>query len=173
MRKFYVVSALLITSLAAIYFSSCNDNKKELSIFTSTAIMDGQYTTGNVKSGTANINIQGNKIESVPNIISRNGITFRFRKFSLSGLYSYTGESFTDALNTATPTTNGALGLVPSYGIFDLNTTIKISDKLEIKGSLNNLTDKQYFTKRPLFYPGPGIWSSDGRNGTISFIVRI
>ena len=148
-------------------------NKLELTLFTSTAIMDGKYTTGYVKSGPTNISIKGNKIESVPIIISRNGITIRFQKFSLSGLYSFTGESFADALNTHSPTANGALGLVPSYGIFDLNTTIKVSDRLEIKGSLNNLTDRQYFTKRPLFYPGPGIWSSDGRNGTISFIVRI
>ena len=149
------------------------NNKTELSFFTSTALMDGKYTAGNVKSGTKNINIEGKKIESVANIISRNGFTVRYRKFSLSGLYSFTGETFADALNTITPTANGAIGLVPSYGIFDLNTTIKISDKLKIKGSLNNLTDKQYFTKRPLFYPGPGIWSSDGRNGTISFVVRI
>ncbi|HQT23277.1 MAG: TonB-dependent receptor [Sphingobacteriales bacterium 17-39-43] len=149
------------------------NNKTELSIFTSTAIMDGKYTSGSIKSGTANISVDGNKIESVPGIISRNGLTFRFRKFSLSGLYSFTGESFADALNTVIPTANGSIGLVPSYGIFDLNTTIKISEKFEIKGGLNNLTDKQYFTKRPLFYPGPGIWTSDGRNGTISFIVRI
>ena len=149
------------------------NNKTELSVFTSTSIMDGKYKAGNVKSGTKNINIEGKKIESVANVISRNGCTVRYRKFSLSGLYSFTGETFADALNTVTPTANGAVGLVPSYGIFDLNTTIKISDKLEIKGSLNNLTNNQYFTKRPLFYPGPGIWPSDGRNGTISFIIRI
>ncbi|MFI5132232.1 MAG: c-type cytochrome [Chitinophagales bacterium] len=29
MRKFLVLSALLVTSIAALYFSSCNDNKKE------------------------------------------------------------------------------------------------------------------------------------------------
>ena len=148
-------------------------DKAELSFFTSTALMSGRYTTGNVKSGTANIPIVGNKIESVPNIISRNGVNIRYKKISLSGLYSYTSETFADALNTVTPSANGAVGLVPSYGLFDLNTTVKISNKFEIKASLNNVTDKQYFTKRPLFYPGPGIWSSDGRNGTMSFIVRI
>ena len=149
------------------------NDETELSIFTSTALMDGRYTTGKIKSGTANINIEGNKIESVPNVTSRNGVTLHYRKISLSGLYSYTSETFADALNTVTPSANGAVGLVPSYGIFDLNATLKISNKFEIKASLNNATDKQYFTKRPLFYPGPGIWSSDGRNGTMSFIIRI
>lgn len=148
------------------------NNKTDLSVFTSTAIMDGRYTSGNIKSGTTNSSVEGNEIESLPNLISRNGFTFRFRKYSLSGLYSFTDASFADALNTVMPTPNGALGIVPSYGIFDFNTTVKISEKFEIKGSLNNLTDKRYFTKRPLFYPGPGIWTSDGRNVTISFIVR-
>ncbi len=148
-------------------------NNADLSIFTSTSIMDGKYTSGSLKSGTSNIEISGNKIESVPSLISRNGVTFRHGKFSVSGLYSYTGESFADAFNTILPSANGALGIVPSYGIFDINATFKFSNKFEIKGSLNNVTDKQYFTKRPLFYPGPGIWSSDGRNGSMSFIVRI
>jgi Fe(3+) dicitrate transport protein len=149
------------------------NTKTELSLFTSTSFMDGRYTSGNVKSGTTNVNIEGNKIESVPNIISRNGVTIRYWRVSLSGLYSYTSESFADALNTETPTANGAVGLVPSYGVFDLNSTIKITNKFEIKAGLNNIFDKQYFTKRPLFYPGPGVWPSDGRNGTISFIIKV
>ena len=57
--------------------------------------------------------------------------------------------------------------------LFDINGSVQISKQLTIKASLNNLTDNQYFTKRPLFYPGVGIWSSDGRNGTISFIIKL
>ena len=113
------------------------NSKAELSIFTSTAIMDGQYASGNVKSGTTNINIEGNKIESVPTLISRNGITICYKRIGLSGLYSYTAKTFADALNTVTPNSTGAVGLVPSYGIFDLNTSIKISDKFTIKANLN------------------------------------
>lgn len=131
------------------------------------------YTTGNLKTGNSNVNIEGNKIESVPNIISRNVISVHYWKISLSGLYSYTATSFADALNTLTPTATGAIGLVPSYGIFDLNSTIRINSKFEIKASLNNVFNKQYFTKRPLFYPGLGIWASDGRNESISFVVSI
>jgi Fe(3+) dicitrate transport protein len=149
------------------------NTKTELSLFTSTSFMDGRYTSGTVKNGTTNVNIEGNKIESVPNVITRNGITIRYSKISVSGLFSYTSESYADALNTEIPTANGALGIVPSYGIFDLNSTIKINNKFEIKASLNNVFDDHYFTKRPLFYPGPGVWPSDGRNGSISFIIRI
>lgn len=144
-----------------------------LTLFTSTTLMDGKYTHGTIKSGNSNIDIEGNKIESVPAIISRNGLTLQYRKLSFSALYSFTSETYADALNTITPAANGAVGLVPAYGLFDFNASLKISDQLTIKASLNNVTDNQYFTKRPLFYPGVGIWPSDGRNGTISFIVKL
>lgn len=41
-------------------------------------------------SSSDNISVDGNKVESVPEIISRNGLTFKYSKFSLSALYSYT-----------------------------------------------------------------------------------
>ena len=89
-----------------------------LSVFTSTAIMDARYVDASVKKGNANINIDGNKVETVPDIITRNGAAIRIGKLSYSVLYSYTGESFADALNTVEPLkTTGAVGLVPSYGI--------------------------------------------------------
>jgi Fe(3+) dicitrate transport protein len=34
---------------------------------------------------------------------------------------------------------------------------------MRVRAAVNNLFDLQYFTKRPQFYPGPGIWPSDGR----------
>jgi Fe(3+) dicitrate transport protein len=147
--------------------------KSELTIFTSTTWMDGRYTSGSLKSGNNNVDIKGNKIESVPEIISRNGITFQYRKLSTTLLYSYTAETFADALNTEIPTASGSVGLVPAYGLLDINLSYKFSAILTFKASLNNIADNQYFTKRPLFYPGPGIWPSDGRNGNISFIVKL
>ncbi len=145
-----------------------------LSIFTSTALVHARYTHAMVKSGNANINIEGNKVESAPDLISRNGITLRVRKLSWSFLYSYTAETFADAVNTMqAPKTTGAVGLVPSYGILDMNMGFRISQNIELKMAINNCTDKQYFTKRPLFYPGPGIWPSDGRNATLTIAVKL
>lgn len=144
----------------------------KLSIHTATAIFHGRYVSGNVKSGSNNINITGNRIESVPELISRSGLSYRYKTFTASILYSYTGASYADALNTKEPQkTTGAVGLVPSYGIIDLNIGFKPSASTVLKLSINNLTNKQYFTKRPSFYPGPGIWSSDGINGQISFAL--
>ena len=148
-------------------------NNLAMNLFTSTTLMDGKYTSGIIKSGTSNFNVKGNKIESVPSIISRNGLTFQFKKSSISTLYSYTTETFADALNTKNPSLNGAVGIVPSYGILDLNTTHKLSRIFTIKSTLNNVLNKQYFTKRPLFYPGVGIWPSDGVNGSVSILVNL
>ena len=127
-----------------------------------------------VKSGNSNINIKGNKVESAPDMISRNGLTLRYSKISLSALYSYTSETFADALNTVTPPAGtGAVGLVPSYGIIDLNAGYRFTKNLEARASVSNVADNEYFTKRPAFYPGPGIWPSDGRNFCFTIMIRI
>lgn len=144
-----------------------------ITVFTSTAVMDARYTNGLIKTGNTNTDIKGNKVESAPDIISRNGITFRYRRLSFSGLYSYTAANYSDALNTKTPTATGAAGLVPAYGILDFSSTIRISHNFEVRVNLNNITNKQYFTKRPLFYPGPGIWPSEGFGFNTVFTVRI
>ncbi len=149
-------------------------NRAGLTVFTSTAILDARYTKGTVKSGNSNINIEGNKVESAPNLITRNGVAIRYKKFSFSALYSYTASSYADALNTAEPLkSTGAVGLVPAYGLLDLNTTFRFSKDLELRINLNNVLDKQYFTKRPQFYPGPGIWPSEGRNFIGTLVVRL
>ena len=149
-------------------------NKTSITIFTSTAFMHARYTSAIVKSANKNINIKGNKVESAPDLISRNGITIRHKIFSLSVLYSYTSQTFADALNTRAPaTTTGAVGLISSYGLVDIHSSIRFSKNLEISLNINNLINKQYFTKRPTFYPGPGVWSSDGRNGSISLAIHL
>jgi Fe(3+) dicitrate transport protein len=145
-----------------------------LSVFTSTALSHARYTDAVVKSGSSNLTIKGNKVESAPGIITRNGVTLRYRKISFSALYSYTGETFADPLNTVTPLkTTGAVGIVPAYGLLDMNVAFRFSKNLDIKVNVNNVTDKQYFTKRPLFYPGPGVWPSDGRNAAVTVSVRL
>ncbi|MCB0542198.1 MAG: TonB-dependent receptor [Lewinellaceae bacterium] len=142
------------------------------SIFSSTAWMDATYQDASVRAGDENVDISGNKVESTPPWISRNGLNIKYKSLSTSVLYSYTSESFADPLNTVTPSANGAVGLVPSYGILDLNASYRFG-KMVVRVSLNNLLDKQYFTKRPTFYPGPGIWSSDGRGFVASVALKL
>ncbi|MFV8368670.1 TonB-dependent receptor family protein [Flavobacterium sp. LB2R40] len=148
-------------------------NQASLSIFTSSSYMDAKYQDAIIKSGTTNTNVSGNKVESVPNWISRNGFTLTYAVVSLSALYSYTSDSFADALNTVKPSISGASGIVPSYQLLDLNLAIQLTDKIKVQINANNILDNHYFTKRPQFYPGPGIWPSDGRtvSGTVSIKI--
>lgn len=143
------------------------------SLFTATSYMDGRYTDATIRSGNTNISVKGNRIESVPEWQSRNGLTVKMKNTSLSVLHSYTAKSYADALNTVQPTATGSAGLVPSYHLFDLNTRTYFSNRLQVGLNLNNVFDKKYFTKRPQFYPGPGIWPSDGRTASVTLSVKI
>ncbi len=142
-------------------------------LFTSTAFIDAKYTTGQISTGTTNKSIKGNKVEAVPQWISRNGLDILFKGFSCTILYSYTASSFSDALNTVTPPASGAKGFTPSYSVFDFNASFRTNSHFTIRAGINNIFDKQYFTKRPTFYPGPGIWPSDGRNVYVTFGIKI
>lgn len=165
-----------VTKGAEIFFQAdwMLGNQTGISLFSSTAFIHGRYTDATVKSGNSNIEISGNKIESAPDIITRNGASFRYNRFTLSALYSYTGETFADPLNTVVPSpTTGAVGIVPSYGILDFTAFYRISNNLNAKLNVSNVTDNQYFTKRPSFYPGPGVWPSEGRNIALTVGIQL
>lgn len=143
------------------------------SVFTSTAYFNAEYLGDSLRnSAKENRSIKGNKVESVPSWISRNGLNLRMKDLSLSFLYSYTGSNYSDPFNTETPSANGAVGKVPAYGLLDVNASWRYRN-LMFRFSLNNATNKQYFTKRPLFYPGAGVWPSDGRSVVMSVGVTI
>ncbi len=65
--------------------------------------MDARYRDAFVRVGDNNVSVDGNKVESAPEIISRNGLNIKLGGASISLLYSYTAESDADALNTRTP----------------------------------------------------------------------
>ena len=76
-------------------------------------------------------------------------------------------------MNTVTPSADGAKGLVPAYSLVDLNFSLKFSTNYSLKLGINNLTNEQYFTKRPTGYPGVGVWSSDGRSIVATFGFKL
>ena len=132
------------TTIGAEVFMQANwmiNNSYVITAFTSTSLMDGRYKNAFVKSGNENISIDGNKVESAPDIITRNGITLKWRLISFTALYSYTGKSFSDALNTVVPPATGAVGEVPAYGLLDLNTSFRVFKGLDVKINCNNFSN--------------------------------
>lgn len=144
------------------------------SLFTSTAFMQARYIAGMAKNAAnQNVSIKGNVIESAPDLITRNGFTVRRKGASLTLLYSYTSATYADALNTELPNATGTVGKVPAYALVDLMSTYRLSKEIELRININNLMNNQYFTKRPMFYPGPGIWPSDGRTFNLTVSVKL
>lgn len=128
---------------------------------------------GRLRQGTENVDITGNIIESVPEWTSRNGVQLAYKRTSVIIQHSYVSETFSDAFNTITPSANGAVGIVPSYGIWDVNAAFRIRKNVTFRAGINNVMNTSYFTKRPTVYPGPGVWSSDGLGLTATVVIQI
>ena len=156
-------------SLEALVFQA---RGASLRAHTATSYFDGRYLDGTVASGGQNIDIAGNRIESVPRWISRSGLALDAEGFSANLLISYVSDSFADPLNTVDPPSNGAVGIVPSYTVVDINAALLATEWLRLRVGVNNLFDERYFTKRPEFYPGPGVWPSDARGVQFSVELR-
>ncbi len=148
-------------------------SSSSLSVFTSTSYFDAHYIKGTTVLNNENLDVTGNRLEGVPTWISRNGLQLQHKKLFATLQYSYVSSNFSDPLNTVEPSTNGTKGKVPSYGLWDLNGTLKLSSQYTLKLGINNMMNKQYYTKRPTMYPGAAIWSSDGRSVILSFGIKI
>lgn len=63
----------------------------------------------------------------------------------------YTGEQYTDVLNTVNPTANGLAGIIPSFYTLDAGLGFDwVKANASINCSVKNLTDERYiYTRRP------------------------
>jgi len=134
---------------------SQGQSKYKLSLFTNFALINAKYI--NAKEAA----IQGKKVEFVPPLLFRTGISFGDKRFNLALQYSYVAKQYSDATNTElTPT--AVDGAVPAYQVMDFNASYRWK-WFTLSGSINNLLDEKYFTRRADGYPGPGILPSDPR----------
>ena len=132
-----------------------------VSFFNSFAYDDAKYVNGLYK---------GNQSEYAPSVIDRFGITYAYKRFSTTFLYSHTAKSFSDANNTVY-SPDAEVGVIPAYTVMDWSATAKIKN-YNIKFGVNNLSDARYFTFRTVEYPGPGIIPSIGRTIYLGFGAR-
>ncbi|MCY7353383.1 MAG: TonB-dependent receptor [Cytophagaceae bacterium] len=61
----------------------------------------------------------------------------------------------------------------PGYSLLDVLASVRLTPHLTLKASLNNALNKSYFTKRPTFYPEPGLWPSDGRSANLTLVINL
>jgi Fe(3+) dicitrate transport protein len=140
-----------------------NKSKYNFSSFVNFAHNNAKYISSDEPA------FYGKSVEMVPKIILKTGWNFSIKDFSISYQFSYNHEQFTDATN-ATFQTNAVVGIIPSYSIMDLSVKYNFK-KIQFESGINNLTNKKYFTRRAVGYPGPGIIPSMPRN--IYFCLQI
>jgi Fe(3+) dicitrate transport protein len=139
-----------------------------ITLFASLAFIEARY--GNFKVVTRNgstlaeTTLKDKRVENAPQRIFRTGLTYAYKKLTASVQYNYTSDAFSDANNTVTPVATGVNGLIPSYQIVDVAATYKFNNAFFVRGGLNNLFNKKYFTRRAGGYPGPGVMSAEPRN---------
>ncbi len=131
----------------------------DLMLFTNIALIEGRYYN------SENTAFQNKKVELVPAINFKTGLTFRKKSFSASWQYAYVGRQFTDAENSdpLTYIPGAIIGPVPAFSVMDLSLQYSLKS-FRFEGGINNLTNEIYFTRRADGYPGPGIIPSDARS---------
>jgi len=144
-------------------FANNRFKNADLSVFGSYGYTNATYSGDHKDAQT-----KGKKVENAPVNILRTGITGGNKNFSITVQLSYVDAAFSDANNTVKASANGQTGLIPSYAVTDFTATYKCNKNLNIKGGLNNVFDKRYFTRRAGGYPGPGALPGDGRTFFIS-----
>jgi Fe(3+) dicitrate transport protein len=113
----------------------------------------------------------GKKVEMVPPVILKSGINFSLKKLSISYQFSFNQEQYTDATN-AEKQSNAVIGKIPSYSVMDLSVKYNYK-KVQLEAGVNNLTNRIYFTRRAVGYPGPGIIPSMPRNFYVCLAIKI
>ncbi|WP_299708907.1 TonB-dependent receptor [uncultured Tenacibaculum sp.] len=149
------IESLIDVNLKKVFNLS---NDYSLNTFINTSFINSEYTASREN------NIQGNKVEFVPDLNLKTGLKFGYKDFTTSVQYSYLSEQFNDANNSATPDNSNAVrGPIPAYGILDLSASYSYKF-LRLEVGVNNALDEVYFTRRATGYPGPGIIPSAPRN---------
>lgn len=166
-----------------VQYTILNTKRFQIPIYASYSYNHATYQDYNTTSKSTNgeiiiNNLKGNFIENSPLNILRTGLDIDYFKsnsnktFASFGIqYSYVDGVYTDAQNTIKSSANAQNGYIPAYSIFDINTKLNISKIVSMKLSVNNATNRAYFTRRAGGYPGPGAMPSDGR--TILFTLDI
>ena len=133
-----------------------DSTKNHLNLFVNAAYIDAHYVDSKES------NYLGKKVEYVSPFIFKTGLKFKTDKFSAQFQLSYNSKQFSDATNSVVPSGDALIGEVPAYTVIDFSTKYSFNKSFQLEAGINNLTNQQYFTRRALSYPGPGIIPSDG-----------
>lgn len=136
-----------------------------LSFFTNFSLIDARYIRSDDSS------IKGKKVEYVPEVMLRTGLNYAWKDLKATAQLSYLGEQYSDATNSEF-NANALNGIIPAYRVVDLSVEYA-PDRYKFSFGVNNLTNEQYFTRRAISYPGPGIIPATPRSFYVAVGVRL
>lgn len=141
-------------------------DKWKLNIYSNLALTHGEYTQSPIP------NIKGKQVEYVPFMNLKTGIQGAYKNFRLTIQASALSEQYADATNTKDPGYSAVNGPIPAYQVADISTAYTWR-RFTIEGSVNNVLNAAYFTRRATGYPGPGIIPGDGRGFFLTLGAKI
>jgi Fe(3+) dicitrate transport protein len=142
------------------------DKNFGVTVYNNLSLTEAHYT----KSPIANI--QGKNVEYVPFMNWKAGIQANYKNFKLTYQFSSLSEQYADATNAKSGGYSGVNGIVPAYQLMDLSMSYNYK-WLVVEGTINNLANVPYFTRRATGYPGPGIIPGDGRGFYLTAGVKL
>lgn len=143
-----------------------NDSAENgLNVFANVAYINAYYLKSDEPA------ISHKRVEFVPDITAKTGISFRSKNFSCTYQFSYVSEQYTDATN-ADYSANAVVGVIPAYWVMDFSCSYNWK-WFKLQTGVNNLTNQIYFTRRATAYPGPGIIPADPRNFYLTLMIKI
>ncbi len=137
----------------------------KLKYFINNAYIESEYINSKENG------IQGNVVEFIPKLNIKTGIKLAYKNLNLNIQYTYLDKQFTDATNALESNLSGVVGEIPNYDILDIGATFK-KNNFTIETGINNLLNRNYFTRRATGYPGPGIIPSPTRNYFITIGIK-
>ncbi|MDB5116630.1 MAG: hypothetical protein JWQ79_2122 [Mucilaginibacter sp.] len=152
--------------LELLHFINGENKDTKLSVFSNLALINARYVS------SQNPAFNNKKVELAPNVVFKTGLSYKDKRFTASYQVAYTSSQFTDATN-AVLTADAVDGLVPAYTVMDLSAGYKLSKTFSLLGTVNNIADVKYFSRRADSYPGPGIIPADGRGYYLTLQIKL
>ncbi|MBC6426784.1 MAG: TonB-dependent receptor [Ekhidna sp.] len=142
----------------------------KLNWFVNSAWTESQYLSSDEN------NVEGKRVEFIPNVNLKTGLSFGYKNLLGSLQFTYLSEQYTDVENAPIPddndNRNGIIGEIPGYQVIDLSFSYSFK-WLKLETGINNLLDEKYFTRRATGYPGPGIIPSEPRSHYLTLEIKL
>jgi Fe(3+) dicitrate transport protein len=113
------------------------------------------------------IDRNGNRLTYAPEHLINTQFGYEESRWNANVGYSYVSEQFSNLENTKEGSANGKTGIIPSYGVWNVNARVKLTDNIDLFGSIRNLTDEKYIASRAPegIFPGLGRMMEFGIEG--------